>query len=71
MRSVGRAVGHTVSTVATLGCFERRHEPPKLHLDATFYRVGAEEVKAIARGDTSQQVPSIQQRMSTIRTIQI
>ena len=56
VRSVGRAVGHTVSTVATLGCFKHGQEPPKLHLDATFYRVGAEEVKAIARGETSQQV---------------
>ncbi|BDA51337.1 Synaptotagmin-2 [Coccomyxa sp. Obi] len=56
VRSVGRVVGQTVSTVATLGCLERGREPPKLHLDATFYRVGAEEVKAIARGDTTQQV---------------
>lgn len=60
VRTAGRVLGHTVSTVATLGCFKHGHEPPKLHLDATFYRVGAEEVKAIARGDTTQQVSFFQ-----------
>lgn len=56
VRTVGRTVGHTVTSVATLGCLQKRAEPPRLHLEATFFKVGAEEVKAVARGESSQQV---------------
>ncbi|EIE19981.1 hypothetical protein COCSUDRAFT_44371 [Coccomyxa subellipsoidea C-169] len=56
VRTVGRTVGHTVTSVVTLGCLQKRAEPPRLHLEATFFKVGAEEVKAITRGESSQQV---------------
>ena len=53
---MGRTVGNTVTSVATLGCLQARNEPPRLHIEATFYRVGAEEVKAVSRGESTQQV---------------
>jgi len=51
VRKVGRAVGSTVSQVATLSILERfgrRKEMPRLHLEVTFYQVSAEEMKAVA-----------------------
>lgn len=56
VRKVGRTVEQTLTSAATLGCLQRRDEKPRLHIEATFYRVGAEEVKAVSRGDSSQQV---------------
>jgi len=49
VRKGGRLVKDSVITAATLNCIERlrgQREPCKLHLQLSFYRVGAAEVKA-------------------------
>jgi len=53
VRKGGRIVKDSVTTAATLNCIERlrgQREPCKLHLQLSFYRVGAAEVEA-ARQD--------------------
>ena len=45
----GRMAKHTVATAATFSCIERlrgQRPPCRLHLQLSFYRVGAAEVKA-------------------------
>jgi hypothetical protein len=51
-------VTRTVNNVATMGCLDRLHEkePCKIHLEATFYRVGAEELKAVREGGSVEEV---------------
>ena len=52
VRKVGRAVEDTVF----LKWLRRRKEPPKVHVQAAFYKVGAEAVKAAHSGASSEEV---------------
>lgn len=58
VRQAGRVMTHTLNTVATLGCLDRltKREPPRLHLEATFYKTGAEEIQAVSQGASAEEV---------------
>ena len=51
-------MGRTVGRAVSLSWLRRHKEPPKLHLQATYYKVGTEVVKAAHAGGSSGEVES-------------
>ena len=51
-------MGRTVGRAVSLSWLRRHKEPPKLHLQATYYKVGTEVVKAAHAGGSSGEVDS-------------
>ena len=49
-------MGRTVGRAVSLSWLRRHKEPPKLHLQATYYKVGTDVVKAAHAGGTSGEV---------------